>query len=135
MPLLVQQSLLYISGGEVSDEALSKAKYRRPEWEYGEPFYLRQYGGRCLGDQIVVAFKPKDNLFDRRAAITMGIKAMTDHEIRTKLTEDLSANGFVQGDERDDGFTAFSDNKTNIEVSIYLKHDTASISIRKISDC
>lgn len=82
--LLVQQSLLFISGSEVSDDALSKAKFHRKTATFRGPFYLRQYGGRSLLDQMVVEYSPKDDLFNRRAALTMSAAGLVEHDVQTK---------------------------------------------------
>ena len=131
MALLVEQSLLYISGNEVSDDALSKAKYRRQTPTFREPFYLRQYGGSSFLDQIVVEFSPKDDLFGRRSALTMSVRGITEHDVRTKVTANLSKNGYHPRSTRNTGYTEYSDGTTEIEAFIYVQGDDVSISIRR----
>jgi|GEM_PF-4484228 len=129
--LLVQQALLYISGEEASIDALAKAKFYRKTSTFGEIFYLRQYGGRSFLDQIIVEFYPRNDLFDRRAALTMSVKGLVEHDVQTKMTETLRQQGFSPGNTLDTGFTVYSDGKTEIEVFAYVKDESASISIRK----
>lgn len=120
-----------MSGEEVSNDALAEAKFNRKTSTFGETFYLRQYGGRSFLDQIIVEFYPSDDLFERRAALTMSVKGLVEDAVRTRLTENLRQHGFISSNTRDTGFTVYSNGKMEIEVFVYAKDESASISIRK----
>lgn len=129
--LLVQQSLLHVLGGEVSQDALSQAKYHHQTSSFRSPFYLRQYGGNSLLDQIVVEFSPKDDMFERRAALTMSVKDMEGHTLRTKIAENLRDAGFVMSSAGTLGYKSYTDGKSNIEVFVHKTEEDAVVSIRK----
>ncbi|MGB5836632.1 MAG: hypothetical protein WBH14_06220 [Albidovulum sp.] len=121
----------FVSGSEVSDDALSKAKFHRKTATFRGPFFLRQYGGRSLLDQIGVEYSPKDDLFNRRAALTISVAGLVEHDIQTRMTENLHESGFVPGKTLDTGYTTYSDDSSEIEVFVYVKDESESISLRK----
>ncbi|TMM55394.1 hypothetical protein [Sulfitobacter sabulilitoris] len=130
--LLIKQSLLYISGGEVSDDVLSEAKYHRQKPSFRTPFYLRQYGGKSFLDQIVVEFSPKDDLFERRAGLNISVRDLEGDNLRSKIAENLLESGFSPVGALDNGFIAYTDGKSDLEVFIHQTEEDATVSIRKL---
>lgn len=129
--LVVEQALLHVSGGAISEDALSRARYRLQTPTFREPFYLRRYGRLRSADSIVFSVYPADDLFTRRAAVTMYIKDLAEQDVRTRMSETLQIGGFVQGDTLDSGYTAYSDGLTDLEVFIHARDIYTSISIRR----
>jgi len=134
MALLVEQALQYISSEKVSVVALSKAKFHRKEAAFGEPLYIRQYGGNSLLDQMTLTFHPADDLFDRTMSLSISVRGLTEDDLRVRVLENLHNHGFTLGDTRDTGFMVCSDGKAEIEVFIHMAELNALVSIRKPRD-
>ncbi len=61
----------------------------------------------------------------------MCINGLAEHDVRTRLSDDLMMAGSVQGDTLDNGYTAYCDGRTEIEAFILASDCITSISLRR----
>ena len=128
--LLLRQSLAFIRFEEVSAQALSRARYHQKWAGKEDPFYLRQFGGINLGDQIVLRFSPADTMFKRRCSLSISARGLTEEAVQEALAGALAKHGFVQEDDAD-GHALWSNGVQSVDISIFFKSERASISIRQ----
>lgn len=128
--LLLEQALAFLRAEDVSTTALSRARYHQRQSGHEPPFYLRQFAGKNLGDQIVLRCSPADTLFKRRCSITIAVKGMTVGAVNAVLTGAFTKQGFTQIQANTPDCLLFSKGPLTIEVHIFFKDERASVSVQ-----
>ena len=128
--LLLDQSLTFLRGKEVSTPALSRAKYHQKQLGNEPPFYQRLFAGANICDQITLRFSPADDLFKRRCSLSIHVKQITEAAVQTALAGALAKQGFTQIKATTQDPLLFSNGSETLELFLFFKDEHASLSIQ-----